>query len=64
MTTSTQRHSTLDRNLANEMVRVTESAAMAAGRVLGWDDKELADGLAAPKICTTSPQPWACARAT
>jgi len=46
MTTSTQRHSTLDRNLANEMVRVTESAAMAAGRVLGWDDKELADGLA------------------
>src|SRR5438128_872210 len=37
---------TLDRNLAIEMVRVTEAAAMAAGRVLGWDDKELADQLA------------------
>jgi fructose-1,6-bisphosphatase II len=36
----------LDRNLAIEMVRVTEAAAMAAGRVLGWDDKEMADGLA------------------
>jgi fructose-1,6-bisphosphatase II len=36
----------LDRNLAIEMVRVTEAAAMAAGRVLGWDEKELADGLA------------------
>ncbi len=37
---------TLDRNLAIEMVRVTEAAAMAAGRVLGWDEKELADGIA------------------
>ncbi|HEX6507850.1 MAG TPA: class II fructose-bisphosphatase [Chloroflexota bacterium] len=40
------RAATLDRNLAIEMVRVTEAAAMAAGRVLGWDDKELADQLA------------------
>lgn len=40
------RPGTLDRNIAIEMVRVTEAAAMAAGRVLGWDDKELADGLA------------------
>src|SRR5579859_2294758 len=37
---------TLDRNIATEMVRVTEAAAMAAGQVLGWDDKELADQLA------------------
>lgn len=36
----------LDRNVAIEMVRVTEAAAMAAGRVLGWDNKELADQLA------------------
>jgi len=36
----------LDRNLAIEMVRVTEAAAIAAGRVLGWGDKELADQLA------------------
>ncbi|HZS94991.1 MAG TPA: fructose-bisphosphatase class II, partial [Chloroflexota bacterium] len=33
----------LDRNLAIEMVRVTEAAAIGAGRVLGWGDKELAD---------------------
>lgn len=45
MTESSESES-LDRNLAIEMVRVTESAAMAAGRVLGWDEKELADGLA------------------
>ncbi|GAC1326110.1 MAG: class II fructose-bisphosphatase [Chloroflexota bacterium] len=38
--------SSLDRNLAIEMVRVTEAAAMSAGRVLGWDDKDLADQLA------------------
>src|SRR5947209_13658912 len=43
---ATPRPSTLDRNIAIEMVRVTEAAAMAAGRVLGWDDKELADQLA------------------
>ena len=42
----TRRSATLDRNVAIEMVRVTESAAMAAGRVLGWGDKELADQLA------------------
>jgi fructose-1,6-bisphosphatase II len=40
------RSATLDRNVAIEMVRVTEAAAMAAGRVLGWDEKELADQLA------------------
>lgn len=44
--TESQEQTGLDRNLAIEMVRVTESAAMAAGRVLGWDEKELADGLA------------------
>jgi len=44
--TTAPHHMPLDRNLAIEMVRVTEAAAMAAGRVLGWDDKELADQMA------------------
>ncbi len=44
--TTTPHHAPLDRNLAIEMVRVTEAAAMAAGRVLGWDDKDLADQMA------------------
>lgn len=43
---------TLDRNIAIEMVRVTEAAAMAAGHVLGWDDKELADQLAVDAMRT------------
>jgi fructose-1,6-bisphosphatase II len=35
-----------DRNLAIELVRVTEAAAMAAGRWVGKGDKEAADGAA------------------
>lgn len=35
-----------DRNLALELVRVTEAAAMAAGRWVGRGDKEDADGVA------------------
>ncbi|MGN6088585.1 MAG: class II fructose-bisphosphatase [Actinomycetales bacterium] len=35
-----------DRNLALELVRVTEAAAMAAGRWVGRGDKEAADGAA------------------
>ena len=37
---------TPDRNLAMELVRVTEAAAMAAGRWMGRGDKEGADGAA------------------
>jgi fructose-1,6-bisphosphatase II len=36
----------LDRNLALELVRVTEAAAMAAGRWVGRGDKEAGDGAA------------------
>ena len=36
----------LDRNLALDLVRVTEAAAMAAGRWMGRGDKEGADGAA------------------
>src|SRR3954464_11253683 len=36
----------VDRNLALEMVRVTESAALAAARWMGRGDKEGADGAA------------------
>ncbi len=36
----------LDRNLALELVRVTEAAAMAAGRWVGKGDKEGGDGAA------------------
>src|SRR6266852_9807491 len=35
-----------DRNLAMDLARVTEAAAMAAGRWLGRGDKEAADGAA------------------
>ncbi|HAM01105.1 MAG TPA: fructose-bisphosphatase class II, partial [Acidimicrobiaceae bacterium] len=35
-----------DRNLAMELVRVTEAAAMAAGRWMGRGDKEGADAAA------------------
>jgi fructose-1,6-bisphosphatase II len=38
--------STIERNLAMELVRVTESAAMAAAQHLGKGDKELVDGAA------------------
>jgi fructose-1,6-bisphosphatase II len=37
---------TPDRNLALELVRVTESAALAASRWMGRGDKEGADGAA------------------
>src|ERR687895_235194 len=36
----------LDRNLAMELVRVTEAAAMAAGRWVGRGDKNSGDGAA------------------
>jgi len=39
-------HEVSSRNLALEMVRVTESAAIAAGRYVGRGDKNLADGAA------------------
>ena len=39
-------HSAPDRNLALELVRVTEAAAMAAGRWVGRGDKNGADGVA------------------
>ena len=35
-----------DRNLAMELVRVTEAAALAAGRWMGRGDKNAADGAA------------------
>ncbi|MGH9002251.1 MAG: fructose-bisphosphatase class II, partial [Acidimicrobiia bacterium] len=37
---------TPDRNLAMELVRVTEAAAMAGGRWMGRGDKNAADGAA------------------
>ncbi len=39
-------HQAPDRNLALELVRVTEAAAMAASRWMGRGDKEGADGAA------------------
>src|SRR5262249_60849228 len=41
-----QRPPAPDRNLAMELVRVTEAAAMAAARWMGRGDKEGADGAA------------------
>jgi fructose-1,6-bisphosphatase II len=48
MSTSTteSRRETPDRNLAMELVRVTEAAAMAAGRWVGRGDKNAGDGAA------------------
>jgi fructose-1,6-bisphosphatase II len=47
MSTATTRvPTTLDRNLALDLVRVTEAAAMAAGRWVGRGDKERGDGAA------------------
>src|ERR1700744_5249351 len=43
---SEPRRATPDRNLALELVRVTEAAAMAASRWMGRGDKEGADGAA------------------
>src|SRR5690242_19843512 len=42
----TAAHNAPDRNLALELVRVTEAAAMAAGRWVGRGDKNGADGVA------------------
>ncbi|MEV0727588.1 class II fructose-bisphosphatase [Polymorphospora sp. NPDC050346] len=44
--TSTRVPQNLDRNLALDLVRVTEAAAMAAGRWVGRGDKEGGDGAA------------------
>jgi fructose-1,6-bisphosphatase II len=41
-----RRHTAPDRNLAMELVRVTEAAALAASRWMGRGDKEGADGAA------------------
>ncbi|MHA6620198.1 class II fructose-bisphosphatase [Pseudonocardia sp. DLS-67] len=46
MTTSESRREAPDRNLAMELVRVTEAAAMAAGRWVGRGDKNGGDGAA------------------
>ena len=46
MTTPTSRP---DRNLALELVRVTEAGALAAARWIGRGDKEAADGAASVK---------------
>jgi fructose-1,6-bisphosphatase II len=46
MPTSNSRRETPDRNLAMELVRVTEAAAMAAGRWVGRGDKNGGDGAA------------------
>jgi fructose-1,6-bisphosphatase II len=43
---STGKQATLDRNLALELVRVTEAAALAAARWMGRGDKNGADGAA------------------
>ncbi|WP_067681875.1 class II fructose-bisphosphatase [Nocardia miyunensis] len=45
-TPATSRHEAPDRNLALELVRVTEAGAMAAGRWVGRGDKEGGDGAA------------------
>src|SRR3954454_4965625 len=42
----TEGHHVVDRHLALEIVRVTEAAAMAAGRWVGSGDKNGADGAA------------------
>jgi fructose-1,6-bisphosphatase II len=46
MTTPPSSRQDLDRNLALDLVRVTEAAAMAAGRWVGRGDKEGGDGAA------------------
>ncbi|MBA8822890.1 fructose-1,6-bisphosphatase II [Saccharopolyspora lacisalsi] len=45
-TSTDDRHEAPDRNLAMELVRVTEAAAMAAGRWVGRGDKNSGDGAA------------------
>src|SRR5437763_3106839 len=46
MSTAPRRREAPDRNLAMELVRVTEAAAMAAGRWVGRGDKNRGDGAA------------------
>jgi fructose-1,6-bisphosphatase II len=46
MATAVRNPQTIDRNLALDLVRVTEAAAMAAGRWVGRGDKEGGDGAA------------------
>ena len=46
MTATPSHREAPDRNLALELVRVTEAAAMAAGRWVGRGDKEDGDGAA------------------
>ena len=49
-----------DRNLAMELVRVTEAAALAAARWMGRGDKEGADGAAvdAMRVVLGTASPW------
>jgi fructose-1,6-bisphosphatase II len=50
-----------DRNLALELVRATEAAAMAAARHLGRGDKELVDQAAVDAMrCDRSSTRWPC----
>ena len=51
-----------DRNLALELVRVTEAAAMAAGRWVGRGDKNGADGVAVISALSLAPDPAQAAR--
>ena len=51
-TTATRRREAPDRNLALELVRVTEAAAMAAGRWVGRGDKNGGDGAAVDAMRT------------
>ncbi|MBW8825281.1 MAG: class II fructose-bisphosphatase [Acidobacteria bacterium] len=48
-----RKQQTLDRNLAMELVRVTEAAALAASRWVGRGDKEGADGAAVDAMRVT-----------
>ncbi len=55
---SSSTHEAPDRNLALELVRVTEAAAMAAARWVGRGEKEIADGAAVDamrKVLATVP---------
>jgi fructose-1,6-bisphosphatase II len=47
---TTELHMRPDRNMALELVRVTEAGAMAAGRWVGRGDKEGGDGAAVNAI--------------
>ena len=46
MSNNATNHNTADRNLALELVRATEAAALSASRWMGRGDKEGADGAA------------------